>query len=216
MPFLLAFLSLLASVAPAAAQTRIVVSSSGIFVSTPSRIFAYELETGRTLWSSGDGGGVVAQTSDGRYAVDAVPDPNAVGGVLRVFDQATGAVQLVDLGRGVITALLAHPRLPVIFVQHGNDIVSVEAGRVRRLLSGCRDFDLSLDGRLLVARCDSASVVVADAASGALVRRVAVPESAGSFRINGDASRLVAANREISLYDLNSGALLRTASAPIV
>ncbi len=218
--------------APVPAEAQRVLLSPTPSAATPQSTEAWDVGTATMLWRIpvGFGDRTAVLTSDGRYVLSRPAITDAA--VLRVLD--TNTRSFLDLVTDFSPAV-AHPRDVAVFGLASFQTLpsGYVAGDVARLdFSGLRTFnlcpsrttrqiDLSADGLSLLALCDSGTLVVADATTGAVRRTVSlVAGGAGSrtMRATADgASVYVLAgtmDAPIERFDVTTGALLETVPAP--
>lgn len=218
--------------APVPAEAQRVLLSPTPSAATPQSTEAWDVGTATMLWRIpvGFGDRTAVLTSDGRYVLSRPAITDAA--VLRVLDTDTRS--FLDLVTDFSPAV-AHPRDVAAFGLASFQTLpsGYVAGDVARLdVSGLRTFnlcpgrtarqaDLSADGLSLLALCDSGTLVVADATTGAVRRTVSLVAGGAGTRTmrataDGSAVYLLAndADAPLELRDTVTGALLDSIAAP--
>lgn len=227
----LALLCLAASLPLAASDAfaqRVLLSPTPS-ATTPQSTEAWDVPSASKLWQIPVGfGDLLTLTSgDGRFVVSRPSSTDAT--VLRVLDSETRA--FLDIVTD-FQPRRAHPRDLAFFGLSSMQTLPSGAfvGVATRLdLGGLHPFDLcpnrtthqidiTADGATLLARCDSGELVVADAASGAVRRRTAMPTGSltMSSTADGAAAYLLAdtASAPLELRDTATGALIDSITTP--
>lgn len=196
---------------------------------TPQSTEAWDVPSASKLWQMpvgfGDQGTVTS--SDGRFVVSRPSATDAT--VLRVVDTETRA--FLDIVTD-FQPRRAHPRDLAFFGLSSMQTLPSNAfvGAATRLdLGGLHVFDLcpnrttlqidlTADGATLLARCDSGEIVVADAITGSVRRRTAMPAGAVSMSSTNDGAAVyllaATANAPLELRDTVTGAVIDTITAP--
>lgn len=212
-----------AMAAPPAARAQKVLVSYTPAGATESVIQLYDYATARVEWSrpGGLGPNGAVLTSDGRYALTGASP-------VRVIDVASGSS--FD-GPASFEPRVAHPRATAIYGLTGGSLTFgvMAKGTLARLdlngmtvYGGCPPgttsaVDLSGNGRLVFALCDSGDLAVLDTGSGAVLRTVPVGQGV-TFAATFDGAAVVVARPTIGgsldLLDSTTGAALGSTVVP--
>lgn len=201
----------LVAMPPVAWAQRVVYSRHGL---APASSVVIDVPSGATIWASSDFSSRAVFTANGRWLVrDAVSDH---GSRLSVVDLVTGVDLTLPMA---FQPIVAHPRELAVYGLAAGAPARLDVGGLRVWpVCGTQSVvavDLARNGDELFVLCGGTTLVVADSATGTLIRTVALGGAGNALALvvgptGGDVT--IARSDVLERLDAASGAVLATRS----